>query len=118
MGYQHRPAGRGGDAAGTRDSRRELFDRSLRWLIENRVLLPGISTLSRLATEVRRGELAAINRALAGAAPPHMRGELAATSVVPDGKKVSVLEWMRTAVTKASGAGMSDALDAAPNGGA
>ena len=95
----------------TRDSRRELFDRSVLWLIENRVLLPGISTLSRLVTEVRRGELAAINQALAGAAPPHMRGELVATLMVPDGKKVSVLEWMRTAVTKVSGTGMAAALD-------
>ncbi|MGH7733270.1 MAG: DUF4158 domain-containing protein, partial [Gemmatimonadales bacterium] len=100
-------------AGKTRDSRRELFDRAVLWLAENRVLLPGISTLSRLVTEVRRGELEAINLALAGAAPPHMRGELAAILMVPDGKKVSVLEWMRTAVTKVSGTGMTAALDRA-----
>jgi TnpA family transposase len=95
----------------TRDSRRELFDRAVLWLIENRVLLPGISTLSRLVTEVRRGELAAINSALVDAAPPHMHGELVATLRVPDGKRVSVLEWMRTAVTKLSGTGMCEAFD-------
>jgi TnpA family transposase len=97
--------------AKTRDSRRELFDRAVLWLIENRVLLPGISTLSRLVAEVRRAELAAINSALVDAAPPHMRGELAATLTVPDGKKVSVLEWMRTPVIKLSGTGMCEALD-------
>jgi TnpA family transposase len=97
--------------AKTRDSRRELSDRAVLWLVENRVLLPGISTLSRLVAEVRRAELAAINSALADAAPPHMRGELVATLTVPDGKKVSVLEWMRTPVTRLSGTGMCEAFD-------
>ena len=95
----------------TRDSRRELFDRSVLWLIENRVLLPGISTLSRLVAEVHRAELAAINQALVAETPAHVHGELEATLAVPDGKKVSVLEWMRTPVTRLSGTGMIEALD-------
>ena len=74
------------------------------WLIEDRVLLPGITTLARLVTEVRRAELAAINSTLVDATPPHMRRELLATLDVPDGKKVSVLEWMRTAGGEAVGA--------------
>ncbi|MFF4621839.1 DUF4158 domain-containing protein [Nonomuraea jabiensis] len=96
-----------------RDSRRELFDRAVLWLIEHRVLLPGITTLSRLVTEVRRAELEAINRTLAEAAPAPMRAELVATLNVPDGKRVSTLEWMRMAVTKLSGTGMEQALDRA-----
>jgi len=40
-----------------------------------------------------------------------MRGELVATLTVPDGKKVSVLEWMRTPVTRLSGTGMCEAFD-------
>ena len=47
--------------AKTRDSRRDLFDRAVLWLIEGRVLLPGITTLSRLVTEVRRAGLEEIN---------------------------------------------------------
>ena len=43
--------------------------------------------------------------------PPHMRRELVATLAVPDGKKVSALEWMRTPVTRLSGTGMCEALD-------
>jgi TnpA family transposase len=99
--------------AKTRDSRRDLFDRAVLWLIENRVLLPGLSTLSRLVTEVRRAALEAISEQIVAGAPVHMRRELISTLEVPDGKKVSMLEWMRVPVTKLSGAGMSDALDRA-----
>jgi hypothetical protein len=81
--------------AKTRDSRRDLFDRAVLWLIENRVLLPGLSTLSRLVTEVRRTGLEAISGQIVAAAPVHMRRELIATLEVPDGKKVSTLEWNR-----------------------
>ena len=78
------------------------------WLIGNRVLLPGISML---VADVHRAGLAAINQALADQTPVHVQGELAATLAVPDGKAVSVLEWMRTPVTRLSGTGMIEALD-------
>ena len=97
----------------TRDSRRELFDRAALWLIENRVLLPGLSTLSRLVTETRRIQPGETNDDVAGAAPVHMRRELLGTLAVPDGKRISVLEWMRTPVVKLSGTGMTEALDRA-----
>lgn len=95
----------------TRDSRRDLFDRAVVWLVDNRVLLPGITSLSRLVTEVRKVELDRINTQLAAAAPVHMRRELVGTLDVPEGKSVSTLEWMRTPVTRLSGRGMAEALD-------
>ncbi|MFI7454500.1 DUF4158 domain-containing protein [Nonomuraea sp. NPDC049714] len=98
-------------AAQTRDSRRELFDRAVVWLIENRVLLPGITTLAPLVTNVRAEQLAAINEHLVEQTPVEMRRELLESLVVPAGKKVSPLEWMRTAVAVVSGTGMKEALN-------
>ncbi len=98
-------------AAQTRDSRRELFDRAVLWLIGGRVLLPGITTLAQLVTSVRAEQLAAINDHLVEQTPLEMRRELLDTLVVPEGRKVSPLEWMRTAVAKVSGTGMKEALD-------
>src|ERR1019366_1599391 len=50
LGYRAFVASR---ATQTRDSRRELFDRAVLWLIGGRVLLPGITTLAPLVTSVR-----------------------------------------------------------------
>jgi TnpA family transposase len=99
--------------ATTRDSRRELFDRAVLALIEKRVLLPGITTMSRLVTEIRRAGLEEINAAVVAPTPVHTRRELIETLEVPEGKRVSTLEWMRTPVVKLTGKGMVDALDRA-----
>jgi hypothetical protein len=99
--------------ATTRDSRRELFDRAVLRLIEKRVLLPGITTLSRLVTEVRRGGLEDINAAVVAPTPVHTRRELIETLEVPESKRVSTLEWMRAPVVKLTGKGMVEALDRA-----
>jgi hypothetical protein len=96
-------------AAMTRDSRQELFDRAVLWLIENRALLPGLSTLSRLVTEVRGARLEALNEKIVAAAPVHMRRELIGTLAVPDGKRISTLQWMRTPVVKTSAQVTADA---------
>jgi hypothetical protein len=99
--------------AATRDSRRELFDRAVLALIEKRVLLPGITTMSRLVTEIRRAGLEEINAAVVAPTPVHTRRELIETLEVPEGKRVSTLERMRTPVVKLTGKGMVDALDRA-----
>ncbi|MFC9971140.1 DUF4158 domain-containing protein [Spirillospora sp. NPDC127200] len=99
--------------AKTRDSRRELFDRAVLWMVEERVLLPGITTLTRLVRDVQRATLEQINAAVVAPTPVHTRRELIETLEVPDGQRVSTLEWMRTPVTKLSGTGQAQALDRA-----
>ena len=56
-------------------------------LIENRVLLPGLSTLSRLVTETRRIQLEELNEEIAEAAPVHMRRELPGTLALVGGSE-------------------------------
>ncbi|GAA1626397.1 hypothetical protein GCM10009733_023920 [Nonomuraea maheshkhaliensis] len=74
-------------------------------------MLPGVTTLAPLVTNVRAEQLAAVNEHLVEQTPVEMRRELLETLVVPAGKKVSPLEWMRTAVALVSGAGMKEALN-------
>jgi TnpA family transposase len=74
------------------------------------VLLPGISVLSRLVTEVRSGEYDRIHAMMASATPEELRAALEALLEVPDGARVSELERMRTPVTSISGQGLKDAL--------
>jgi hypothetical protein len=46
---------------------RALFDRAVVWLVEHRVLLPGITVLARLVAEVRASEHERLYAILAGA---------------------------------------------------
>ncbi|MEO3859904.1 hypothetical protein [Acrocarpospora sp. B8E8] len=62
-------------------------------------------------TNVRAERLAAVNDHLVEQTPVQMRRGLLETLVVPTGKKVSPLEWMRTAVALVSGAGKREALN-------
>src|SRR5262249_36590839 len=55
---------------------RALLDRALAWLIGNRVVLPGITTLARLVSEVRREENDRLHATLYEATPPALRTDM------------------------------------------
>ncbi|HEY9416874.1 MAG TPA: DUF4158 domain-containing protein [Pseudonocardia sp.] len=93
------------------ESRRALFDRVVVWLLNNRVLLPGISLLSRLVTEVRTGEYERIHGMIAAAPSAALAEELIGLLEVPEGGHVSRLERMRRTVHSISGQGLGLALD-------
>ncbi len=93
------------------ESRRAVFDRAVVWLIRHRVLLPGISVLSRLVTGVRSGEYDRIYALTAQAPPAELRATLVGLLDVPQGRFVSELERMRTGITQISGKGMKAALE-------
>ncbi|MEZ7129036.1 DUF4158 domain-containing protein [Nonomuraea sp. AD125B] len=83
---------------------RALFDRAVVHMLREGILLPtGITTLTRLISEVRRGEHARLYRTLAERAGSELRARLTALLQVPADRRVSELERLRTAPTRASG---------------
>jgi hypothetical protein len=83
-----------------------LFDRAVVHMLREGILLPaGIGTLTRLISEVRRAEHARLYRTLAKRAGPELRARLAGLLQVPADRRVSELERLRTAPTRASGPG-------------
>jgi hypothetical protein len=95
------------------ESRRTLFDRVVVWMLRERVLLPGISVLSRLVTEVRAGEYERIHGLIAVAPPLELVGTLVGLLDVSEGGHVSGLERLRRAVTSISGQGLKLAVERA-----
>jgi len=90
-----------------------LFEQTRAWLRRERVLLPGVSVLARLVSSVREEAAQRAYQNLAQAAagadvelPLRLRDLLE----VPEGKKVSELERLRTAPRSDSGLAMSRAL--------
>jgi hypothetical protein len=66
------------------------------WLIEHRVLLPGITVLARLVAEVRAGEHERVHELLAGAVPEGLADRHEALLVV-EGARRSPLDRLRPA---------------------
>lgn len=91
-----------------------LFNHSVTWLRKNRVLLPGVSVLARQVSEARtvaeRRLYEAVARA-ASRADTSLAPALAELLVVPEGKRVSELERLRTPPTKSTGTAMVRAME-------
>lgn len=94
----------------TTEGPRALFDRARVHMLKERILLPGMTVLVRLVGEVRRAENERLHALLSGRFPAEMRAALVGLLEVPDGKRRSELERLRTAPTKASGRVLADEL--------
>ncbi|WP_327282103.1 DUF4158 domain-containing protein [Streptomyces sp. NBC_01205] len=92
---------------------RALFDRAVVWLVNNRVLLPGVTTLARMVAAVRPEENDRLYTALYEAVPYDLRTEMVRLLEVPEKKRVSELERLRLGPMKVSGKAMQLALDRA-----
>ncbi|MEV6036592.1 hypothetical protein AB0L65_35950 [Nonomuraea sp. NPDC052116] len=89
---------------------RALFDRARVHLLKERILLPGITVLVRLAGEVRRAENERLHALLPGRLSAEMRAALVGLPAVPDGRRRAELERPRTAPRKASGRVLAEEL--------
>lgn len=92
---------------------RALFDRAVVWLVNNRVLLPGVTTLARMVAAVRQEENDRLHAALYEAVPYDLRTEMVRLLEVPEKKRVSELERLRLGPMRVSGKAMELALDRA-----
>jgi Domain of unknown function (DUF4158) len=96
----------------TGDGPKALFDAAVAWLVEQRVLLPGVSRLARLVARVREQANERLWAALAAAATPRRRVLERLLRVEP-GERVSELERLRRGPTRVSGKSVTDAVDRA-----
>lgn len=83
-----------------------LFEQAVAWLRRNRVLLPGISVLTRLVSEVRQDAATRQHTLLQQSAlgyNPALPDKMRALLAVPPGARISQLEALRRGPTRASG---------------
>ena len=95
----------------TGEGPRALFEGAVRWLRERRVLLPGMTRLSRLVARVREATMQRLWDTVAAMVTPAQARPLEALLEVPDGARISDLERLRTGPTTVSGKAMVAALD-------
>jgi hypothetical protein len=89
-----------------------LFDLTTARMVKQKILLPGVTTLTRLVASVRDRAAARLWRILAELPSPLQRGRLLSLLQPAEGSnRYSLLDRLRRAPTRISAAGMLDALD-------
>lgn len=91
----------------------QLFDQAVAGFGSQRVLVPGVSTLARLVSEVRAEMADRLYSRLAGRVSAELGQRLDKLLTVPSGARGSELDRLRRAPTRASGLEMVRALDRA-----
>ena len=87
-----------------------LFDLTTARLIERKVLLPGVTVLTRLIARTRDRAASRLWRRLTGLPDQAQMASLETLLIVPEGSRVSPLDRLRRAPTRISSPAMVDAL--------
>lgn len=79
-----------------------LFERATGWLRARKILLPGVSVLARLVSQVRAEQTDRLHQRISDAVPIADRLILLGLLTVPTGSRVSELERLRTGPSRVS----------------
>src|ERR1035437_2280792 len=88
-----------------------LFDRAAAWLLAHKILLPGCSTLERFVLRVRARVENRLWRLLGRGIGSQQRKRLEHLLTVPEGRRGSLLDQIRSGPTRVSGPAMRAAVE-------
>lgn len=98
-------------AATSTEGPHALFDRATAWLIERKVLLPGVTILARLIVAVRAAASERLWRLLTDGVDPALRQRLQRLLDPEEGSRYSALERLRRSPFRISGPELARALE-------
>lgn len=88
-----------------------LFDLATGWLIQHKILLPGVSTLTRLVSEVRERATNGLWQRLSVLPTAEQVAQLKTLLQVPEGSRISSFDRFRKGPVTISGPAFNDAVD-------
>ena len=88
-----------------------MFDFATAWLIQHKVLLPGVTTLSRLISEIRERAANRLWKRLSSLPTDEQKAKLETILQVPEGTRVSQFDRYRKGPVKISSPAFNSAVD-------
>ncbi len=88
-----------------------MFDFATAWLLQNKVLLPGATTLVRLISEIRERANQRLWKKLAALPNKWQAAQVMELLVIPEGQRVSALEQLKKGPVTVSGPAFNEALE-------
>ena len=88
-----------------------LFDLATGWLIQHKILLPGVTTLTRLISEVRERSTNRLWQRLSVLPTQEQVGKLETLLQVPEGSRTSCFDRYRKGPVTISGPAFNEAVD-------
>lgn len=88
-----------------------MFDFATAWLLQNKVLLPAASTLTRVIGEIRERATRRLWRKLAALPNRWQTAQLAGLLEIPEGQRFSVMEHLKRGPVTISGPAFTEALE-------